>query len=227
MKIRAEFFKAEDGSNEQNLREFQRYLDTPIELVNAHELEIKLKRKVIYSPGAWGTLKTYDKLIKDARERGFRKILTLEDDVIFARNFEYLFNKLVSVVPGNWRLLFLGASQHSWKEGGDYFLPSHQQELQSSIGYYFPFNTDGAFAVGIHESVFDVLLEEIDRMNSPFDSGALRKVTHNYIGDCYVAYPNLIIADVRDSDNLLSRKMSGFAKTVRWDLSRFDLGGND
>ncbi len=223
LKIRAEIFQAVDGYTEQNLKEFENYLNSPINPATAHENELKLKRKVIYSPGAWGTLKTYGKLIRDAKEKGYEKILSLEDDVIFAKDFESLFIKALKIIPDNWKLLYLGASQHSWQEGKDLIYHANSQGDENKIGTYLPLRTDGAFAIGIHQSVYDLLLREIDRMNCSFDSGALQTVAKSLQGECFVLSPNLIIADVEESDNSLSRKMKDFAKTVHWNLDMYDF----
>ncbi|MBW6480510.1 MAG: glycosyltransferase [Bacteroidales bacterium] len=219
--IKAEFFAAQDGSDEENLNEYKAYQSKPIDPETAHELEIQLKRKVIYSSGAWSTLKTYRNLIQNAIDRNFERILCFEDDVIFADNFENLFLQATLLIPQSWKLLYLGASQHAWQEGIDLFYPSPEPDDRQSGSFYYPLNTDGAFAIGIHRSVFSFLLSEIDKMNCSFDSGPLRRASKFFRGECYVLHPNLIIADVRDSDISLPKKQSNFAKTVRWNLENY------
>lgn len=221
--IRAEFFKAEDGSTKENLEEFQDYLNKPIDPANAHELEIRLKRKVIYSPGAWATLKTYKKLLQDAEKRGFNRILTLQDDAVFSLDFENQFGQAITQIPDKWKLIYLGASQHSWIQGEDLYYPEIKPETKGTISYYHALNTDGAFAIGIHKSSFTFLSQEIEKMNCSFDSGPLRNTSRHYRDECFVVDPNIIIADVRESDIRISRKQMEFARTVRWDLSGYDF----
>lgn len=220
LNIRAEFFKAEDGYSEQNVREFNDYMNTPIDPARAHEMEIRLRRKVIYSPGAWGTLKTYKRLLLDAKARKFSRVLCLEDDAVFAIGFDSLFEEKISQIPQNWKVLYLGASQHAWEEGIDLERLSGNE---NPLPYYLPLHTDGAFAIGLHKDTFDYLLGEIDKMNCSFDSGALRSSTKQFRGDCYVMDPNLIIADVRESDIRISRKQLDFAHTVRWNLDLYEF----
>lgn len=222
LKIKAEFFKAEDGYSDQNVAEFNRYMETPIDPEKAHELEIKLKRKVIYSPGAWGTLKTYKRLIEDARSRNFRRILCLQDDAVFALDFDRQLSRMEALIPGDWQMLYLGASQHSWEEGKDLSYPDIEPSSEGKLTYYLPLNTDGAFAIGLHQSTFGFILAEINKMNCSFDSGALRSASRHFAGNCYVMQPNLIIADVKESDIRISRKQQEFASTVRWDLKKYD-----
>lgn len=225
LKIKAEFFPAEDGNTEYNLNEFTDYFNTPIDPLNANELEIKLKRKAISSPGEWGTLKSYRNLLQDANERGFDKILCLEDDIIFAKEFDELFNQASNLIPDNWKILYLGASQHSWQVSVDLIYPPDLFNENTPVKYYLPLNTDGVFAVGISKTALPFLIAEAEKMNCPFDSGALRKATKNFKGDCFVLTPNLIIADVRESDIRTGRKQSSFAEIARWNLDLYDLTG--
>ena len=221
LNIRAEFYPTEDGSTPEIIKEYQQYLETPIDPENAHELEKKLKRKVIYSPGSWAYLKSHKKLLQDAEKRGFNRILCFDDDVIFASDFESRFRQIVELIPEDWKLFYLGASQHSWIQGEDLEFPDEGKHDNRGMGYYRALNTDGGFAVGIQRSVFGFLREEIAKMNCSFDSGALRATARKYRGQCFVAYPNLVIADVRESDIRISRSQNSFARTVRWNLSDY------
>ena len=222
-KIKAEFFPAEDGTSEENIKEFSEYNNTPIDPENANEIEIRLKRKAIFSPGEWGTLKSYRNIFKDAAANKFEKILCLEDDVIFAKNFEELFNQAARLIPANWKILYLGASQHTWEENVDLIKPSDKFDDKTPVKYYLPFNTDGAFAFGVRNQAFSYLISEIDKMDCPFDSGALRRATKAFKGECFVLNPNLVIADVSESDIRVGRKQSDFAKIARWDLNFYDF----
>jgi hypothetical protein len=217
LNIRAEFFAPEDGNDPGIIREYQAYLDRPINEETAHELEKKLKRKVIYSPGSWAYLKTFRNLLGDADKKGYEKILCFDDDVVFVKDFESLFRKLTKSVPVNWKLLYLGASQHSWILGEDMEFPENSE----NPGYYHALNTDGSFAVGINRQIFGILREEMAKMNCSFDSGALRMASKKFHGNCLVAFPNLVIADVQESDITISRNQNSFAKTVRWNLSDY------
>jgi GR25 family glycosyltransferase involved in LPS biosynthesis len=223
LRIKAELFPAEDGSDDENMREFVTYYNTPIDPGNAHEMEIRLRRKAITSPGAWGILKTYGKLLHEANERGFNSILCLEDDVIFAKKFEELFFQASKIIPENWKVLYLGASQHTWEENTDLITPITEPGENIPVSYYQPINTDGAFAVAIDRVAFPFLIKEASEMNSPFDSGALRTAARKWPGECFVLYPNLVIADVSESDIRTSRKQEDFAEIARWDLAMYDF----
>lgn len=50
------------------------------------------------------------KVFLDAKEKGFKKILIFEDDVIFNNNFYEIFSKTIDLVPSDWDMLYLGAN---------------------------------------------------------------------------------------------------------------------
>jgi len=59
-------------------------------------------------------------------------------------------------------------------------------------------------------------------MLSPFDSGALRDiVTSTSIGQSFVAFPNLVIANIEKVGIRASRSQSEYARRFRWDLTQF------
>ncbi len=84
-------------------------------------------------------------------------------------------------------------------------------------------STDGAFAVGIHCSVYDMILKNISEFLLPVDSGALWEVQKKYSSYCYVLYNNIVIADLRFSDLRKSRNMENFSKLFRWELEYFSV----
>jgi GR25 family glycosyltransferase involved in LPS biosynthesis len=53
-------------------------------------------------------------IVESAVEHRYRRILVLEDDVLFHQDFIGEFQK-VRRLPSDWKLLYLGASQHKWR----------------------------------------------------------------------------------------------------------------
>jgi len=156
------------------------------------------------------------RLLIDAKEKGYTRILTLQDDLLFHKNFLSEFYSITTRdIPVSWRLLYLGASQHNWDS---------MEPMEHDKKWYLPKGTaDGAFAVGIHSNSYDKLIEEIDHMLMPFDSGALSVVQRNHPDECYVLYPNLVVADIRDSDLRKSRTFDGVGKLFRWDMNLYNI----
>ena len=70
-------------------------------------------------------------------------------------------------------------------------------------------------------SIFEKLLSRIQEMDSPFDSKPLKSIYENPEHNCYVAYPNLIVADVEKIGIRDSRKQSTYASRFRWKMDNF------
>lgn len=180
------------------------------------------------SIGAWGYLLSWEKILNKARCDGHKRILCLDDDVVFHRDFTYQFHNLSRWIPDDWKIFNLGASQHITID-----LP----DSGPNRSWYHPSTTDGSFATGISSSIFLELLNEIRHIKSclsspkpqndikqllPLDSGPLREMYRRYPNDCYVAYPNLIISDVRNSSIRGPRDQTRIAKKFGWDLSKYN-----
>jgi glycosyltransferase involved in cell wall biosynthesis len=222
--IKSEFVKAENGYEAPFYGQYKVYSEAPLGGENAHEYELSYNKKMIRSAGAWGYLKTWEKIIERSIDKNYDRILCLDDDVFFHKDFERQFAISVRHIPPDWKLLYLGASQHSWTLNGSLFYPNRNiTSLQEDQPCYHPALTDGSFAVGVHSTVFRVILEEIRKMNCSLDSGPLRKVMRIFPNRCFVLMPNLIIADVSDSDIGNSRNQADHAIKMKWDLSRYDL----
>jgi len=180
--------------------------------------QAKYHRKAIETAGSWAILKSMYLMIKDAQRRGYRRILVLQDDLLFHKRFLEKFLKLIdhkqTKVPTNWKLLYLGATQYNWS----------QIMKRDGASYYFPMGTaDGAFAVGIDSSVFQEILDEIVRFDAPFDTGALSTIQARYAKQCLVMKPNLIIADIRDSDLREGYDLKDHARKLKWDPKLYRL----
>ena len=175
------------------------------------------KRKAIPSSGSWAILLSMHSLLKDAIKNNYKRILLLQDDIIFHNDFNNLFKKKINKISENWKLLYLGASQKKWEN----------IQINREIGYYKPSNTDGAFAVGIDCSIFGILIKEIEKIQAPFDSGALQFIQKKYSEQCFVFFPNIIIADVRDSDCRSYRDINEYSEIFKWNIRDFDLSKNN
>ena len=152
-------------------------------------------------------------MLVNAKRNGYQRILVLQDDTIFHNDFFEEFKSKINVINDEkWKLLYLGASQHEWRS------------VNILNDYYHPTGTtDGAFAIGIHNSLFDELITEISKFNLPFDSGALWKAQSKHSEQCYVIYNNIIIADLCSSDLRSSRDMNSFSELFHWKLDNYTL----
>jgi glycosyltransferase involved in cell wall biosynthesis len=221
--IEAEIFFAEEGYDEVNIAEYLKYAAKPIGGQGSHRMERLYRKKMIMGPGAWAYLKTYRRLLSHAKEKGYRRILCFDDDVIFHKNFHELFEDRIKVIPEDWKLLYLGATQHGWHTvENDPINKPLTEKSGNHPPYYHPRHTDGTFAIGFDQSVFDILLEEIARMNCSFDSGPVREINFRFPGKTFVLLPNLVIADVSESDIGNSREQDEFAVRMRWEMDQYN-----
>lgn len=169
-------------------------------------------RKAIGSAGSWAILKSMYLMIKDAMKKKYNTILVLQDDLLWHKNFVKEFLEIPTRVPNNWKLLYLGATQHNWNH------------VEYRPFYYIPMGTaDGAFAVGIHHSIFKELLDEIIKFDMPFDSGALKTIQKRYGRQAIIMKPNLVIADIRDSDLRKSRNLDAHGKKFGWHIKLYHV----
>lgn len=162
---------------------------------------------------AYGTLCTHISVIQLAKQRNLKRILIFEDDVVFHNDFN---NQLKQILKfNNWKLLYLGASQHRW------------ENITIQDGYYYANRTLGGFAYAIDASVYDEILslawqheKSFDNCLGNFDGNDIQS---KYPNDCYVIYPNIAIADVRESDLREKRDPNEHAIKMKWDLNSYDF----
>lgn len=199
-------FSALDGKESPHYDEWCNYRRSRM----TYNEKMRYHRKAIGSAGSWAILKSMYKMIKDAMKKKYHSILVLQDDLLVHKNFINEFLKIPATVPKNWKLLYLGATQHNWNH------------VEFRPKYYFPMGTaDGAFAVGIHHSLYKEILEEISKFDMPFDSGTLKTLQKRYGRQCIILQPNLVIADIRDSDLRSSRDLDAYGKKFRWNIKNY------
>ena len=196
-------FEATDGEAAPHRQRWEAYAQR-VDDAALHPLEVRYGRRLLRSPGAWGYVQTMKRVVADAAKRGYRRILTLDDDVRFSRDFADDFRLSVSTIPTDWRVLYLGASQHV----------AHDRTIDTAIDvpWYRPDSTDGSFALGLHCAVFDEVRQAPD--THCFDSCTLRDICARH--PAYVCFPFLAIADVAESDIQEGRDMSRTAASLRW-----------
>ena len=193
--------KAYDGNHPQIKNEFQMYL--------------RNKKSRIHTSGALGYLYTMKHILTDAINNNYNRILICDDDIIFHNDFVNYFDlKIKGLNNFKWKLLYLGASQlNYWNKvsilNTEYYLPNG--------------TTDGSFAVGIDRSVLSELLQTLNGNILPFDTGPLRYIQTKYSRECLVMYPNIVIADVRNSDiqsitEDASQHLITFSNKCKWNL---------
>ena len=212
-----ELFDAVDGYSQENQKIYDAYLKMPIDHEQSPFYDKRNKIKNLFSPGAIGGLKSYEGILQDAIVKKYKRILVLEDDVIFRKKFNQEFHEFVLKLPfEDWKMLLLGASQNRWDEPGCLEFPKGLK------GVYFPRRTHGSFAVGIDSSIYREIIGQLSPYYAAFDNGAQPFIYSKYFKKCFVAFPNLIIADVSTSDIRVNRNQYFFAHNARWEMELYD-----
>lgn len=196
-KIDVQYYMGVDGQKELK-NEFSEYNNFHDEIQSRH---------FIKTPGAFGHLHSFIKIINDAIQKKYKKILILEPDIYFDKNFDHIVEKYL---VKDYKLLYLGASQHDWK-----FIDNNYGTLMKQ-GYYHPNNTCGTFAIAIDSSIFKECLDIFKEKKNPTDV-SLYELQLKYKNQSYVAFPNLITCDISKSNTTNRRRsQQDMIKKFRW-----------
>ena len=207
------FFEAVNGYKYPHIDKYNEYKKKPIGCIGSHINEKIYKSKMIRSPGAWGYIETWINLLNFSITMNYKRILVFDDDIVFDDNFDnklQLFINQINVTTA--KIILFGASQYE----------KYNIDFSNEKKYYLaPHHTDGSFASGIDGSIFAELLEHIKKRNCSVDSGAFREIYKKYPNNCYVAYPNLIIADTSESSICSGKNIFNEAEILKWNLDNF------
>jgi len=211
LNIKHTFVEAINGYQEPILSQYNIYKNKPCDWDGSHEYEIARSKKMIPSAGAYGYLESWLKILDISTKFNYKKILVFDDDVIFDNNFEEKVKDFFDIIPTDFKIAALGLSQHNWGK------------IVYKDKYYNPIvYTDGSFALGIDSSVFPELIQQTKLYNIAFDSGPIRYIYNKYKSECFIAYPNLVIADVSTSSIGGSRNMIETSSKLKWPLQNFN-----
>jgi GR25 family glycosyltransferase involved in LPS biosynthesis len=156
---------------------------------------------------AYGCLLSHLQIIEDAKLKKFKTIMVVEDDIFLNKKHEMFGNRLAQI-PEDWVLLYLGASQDfkTWNN------------ITHHHGYYNAYKTDGTFAYCLRESIFDEVLELLKSYSGNIDT-LLHVIQERH--KSYVMFPNMIIADVKESSirNPKNEKVNALEKV--WQLENY------
>lgn len=154
---------------------------------------------------ALGCYLSHIEIVKDAKNKQYKNILILEDDVLFCKDFEVYVQSLRRI--DDWKLIYLGASQYNW----------HQIDYLRE--FYYATETAGTFAYGIDSSLYDEIINSLDyKYAIDKNYTAIQKKYHK---QCYVCYPNLCIADVTTSSIRNGRDQTQHNARMRWNIYEY------
>ncbi len=157
--------------------------------VDGTKLDIKpmiSKDATMVSRGDLGCTLSHLKVVKLAKERGYKNYLVLEDDVEFSETFNADFESWMKQVPADWQMLYFG---------GNHDLPI----IPVTENVYKIVRTFTTHAFAANESVYDAMIgvlgQEDDKVDICISSLHCK---HN----CYVFRPHLAFQRAGFSDIL-------------------------
>tara|TARA_R110002126_G_scaffold135589_4_gene279900 strand:- start:1369 stop:2001 length:633 start_codon:yes stop_codon:yes gene_type:complete len=109
-----------------------------------------------WNQGAAGLVHTTINIIKDAKAKGYKSIMILEDDIVFRANAYEDILKCFRIMPKDWEL-FHGAYQNIITP--KFYGPMYQLSAAWSCQIY-----------AINESIYDEYLEWLELVDRPIDS---------------------------------------------------------
>ena len=207
--IKYERFSAVDGSSLEVREEYEKYkqarahksrnkqlsarefnLEDRPDVQRVNHLEKTLKGPAIRTAGAWAYSKTYQQILTYSLKKGFERILVLDDDGVFHKDFHNIFDRAMTQLPDNWKICQLGTMQYDWE-----LIRPYSEHLYMPDGVVV-----ASHAVGFHMDVASIMLDYIDRWSLPFDIGPLHYACRSFKEQSFIVSPNLIIQDQSESD---------------------------
>jgi len=149
---------------------------------------------------ALACLRSHIEIVKDAKSKGYRKILVLEDDVMLDPDFNLRIQS-IKKIP-NWKLLYFGATQYHWND------------IDFREDFYLSKKSLGTYAFAIDISAFDSIIAANQEILSV--DNMLSKVQEKHYGKCYTFYPNICVPDVSSSEIRGGRDQDKHSKKMRW-----------
>ncbi len=171
--IICEFFEGVYGKELPNLKDFHRPNTT------------------LTSPGQYGYILTMIKIFEDAKQKGYKKILVCDDDIILKKNFLQEFDISIKSIPYDWKVLFFGLSG-PWSFNNNIFLSSHDYSKSYTSNLL---GCDGSFCVGYDSNIYEKIIEISKEFILPYDTNLICYLNNNLDIDKYAFYPHLVIAD--------------------------------
>lgn len=207
LKTDYQFYNAVDGSDPKN-ENLSRILH---------------KQKKITTRGAVGLVLTYIDLLEDAFNKSYARILILEDDVNFNKDYHQLIRSHQPTIDDNrYDIIWLGANQPS-------FSPKQLSDINQTSTYIpEPHNnnyTYGTFSIIINNSGIKKMMKIINKKNilnfKPIDVMINEMIKVNILKGVVIT-PFLTMPDVSDSDNMGPRDQITFSKSRCFNIDQYD-----
>ena len=130
--------------------------------------------------GELGLLETHLKLIKNAKEKKYKNILLIEDDIEFTEEINNL-NLYFDQLPKEWDMLWFGGNHN--KHVGNQINLINDKIIKCN-------NTYATHCIAINNSVYDLLINVLSDKRKPVDV-YYSDIQKSY--DCYSFHPSIAL----------------------------------
>ena len=189
-----------------------------------------------YRKGALGCLLSHLHILKDAKEKGYKSILILEDDFLIKNEFQNSYRDVVKNIPSNWDYIYFGK-----KQGNKSKIPKDLNHIYPSKLFditkindcvYKPnYFTYATHSICIKNTIYDALIDRYSTLCAPVDL-IVMSLYEKY--NFYVLYDDLFItsfeSDIRDTNSakelmLWKWKLSNYFSTNKQDIKNIIIWG--
>jgi len=146
----------------------------------------KINNPTKLMPGEYGILSTHIELIKDAKKKGYKNILILEDDVEFIDNLNDMFNLMKEQIPNDWVMLYLSGNH----VGGC---------LQISENMFKIFHSYAIHSFAIKSELFDLIINGLPKYKKAVDIfyAELQSLFPSYVIRPHLAWQRESFSDIQ------------------------------
>ena len=165
--------------------------------------------------GEVGLILSTIEVLKIAIKNNYKRILLLDDDIVFHKNFHKEFNRIVKPLDG-WKLLYLGTTCAYTRQ---FVVNNNIATFPKDIKRFW-----GTYAYGIDSSIYKEYMLLLLNSLTPLDSEPIHTLLRKYNEDCYLVCPYLMIADVADKSDIrnISYNLEYYAKVYNWNTALYD-----
>ena len=168
------------------------------------------KHGIAENKNAVACLMSHLEIIKDAKSKGYKRILIFEDDVKFIENFHSEFKK---VKDKDWKLLYLGGSQFDWTR------------IEKLNGFYKCKNTLGTFAYAVDSSIYEDIINLYQNGKKSVDN-LLVDFQESNNNKCLTFLPNIVQTDVSESDIRETKDQAIWSSINKWQIKNNEENQN-
>jgi glycosyltransferase involved in cell wall biosynthesis len=196
------------------------YTENIIKIFDMYK-NIKYYYGIITSPGAIGLICTWKELLKSCIDNNLKRILILEDDIYFHKDFASLHKNNLPLYT-KYNVVTLGGNQPKWDN-------EQITQIENNNGYYnYSSNkwycTYGTYGISLDNIAIKIIYDEINKdfhqTTMTIDVTINSMIRNNKISAA-VMFPNIILPEMRDSDNMGTRNMEDMTLTHKWTTSQY------